>query len=164
MTSGIRVDVDDEEGQPKTSWKKNGVAIVIPSALVATLGTGFALQYLGPGYQIATDPLARPDAYTGTMHNDYKSSVNARFDSLGREIQEIRSIAGEHRRTSHPPGQHLATLEARFSAIASTDAHLATRIQELRDTIKEVRQDREYQQKVLEKMADILLYLKKAKN
>ena len=129
----------DEMSEQKGSWQRNGISIVVPSAVIAAIASGGMITMLGSN-GLMDDPdklreLARPDPYTGSMHRQYAETVDARFDA-GVE--------------SHA---HL------MSRITSFQVNCTKTTDLLRQEIKELRQDREYRQQVLKRMDQLISQL-----
>lgn len=65
-----------------------GLVTTLAAAVLAAAGASGISIYMSPGAEMARDPSARPDAYTGSMHKQYAETIDARFESVYRAIGE----------------------------------------------------------------------------
>lgn len=131
----------------RPAWKRNGVAIFIPSAIVAAVASMIWLNYIDGGRLNISDhddveklrEVARPDPYTGSEHQQFSKTVDEKFNAqsltsgyLQREIDRIEITLQ-------------AQAEARDLRLAEMSARITAEISDL-----------EFQKAVLDKMQHIL--------
>jgi hypothetical protein len=88
---------DQREGEHvanDTSGKAQLTPSIVAAVLTALAASGVGV-YLAPSAQMARDPMARPDPYTGSMHKQYAETVDARFESVFRSLNEVNRRVDE---------------------------------------------------------------------
>jgi len=97
---------------------------IIAAVMTALAASGVGI-YLAPTAQMARDPMARPDPYTGSMHAQYAETVDARFESVfraladhQRQLDECKAKYKDLRTEQHAYYQSvLASMERIYTAL-----------------------------------------------
>lgn len=89
------------EHTPEPTQKHAGFGQSMIAAALAAAGASGISIYFSPGSEMLRDPTARPDPYTGTMHQQYAQTVDAKFDGVFRAIAEQQRRLDECRDARH---------------------------------------------------------------